>query len=221
MRIVNVVNYEGRYAVSDTGIIYNLKKGSVMKTNVNKYGYEEVSLHSPSLGCKKIRVHRIVYESFHGKVDDDLVIDHIDCNKLNNNLNNLRKLTNRENVARSKVSKFGRGGRYFKHLNKYGAGIQINNVKYFLGVFLTIDEARSAYDDALEDWELRGELPFKKDRTINLCKRCGHVKPISEFYYIKGHGYQYYCKDCQKEYGKEYRKSKSEGSYIPLYTKMM
>lgn len=49
------------------------------------HGYEEVTLSSVKSGKSKMRVHRIVYESFNGKVKDDLVIDHIDNNKLNNN----------------------------------------------------------------------------------------------------------------------------------------
>lgn len=40
---------------------------------------------------------------------------------------------------------------------------------------------------------------------MKLCSHCGQVKPVSEF--NKG---QYYCKDCQKEYSKEfYRKKKA------------
>lgn len=117
MKVINVVGYEGIYAVSDTGIIFNIKKGTVMKTHVNMHGYEEVTLSSVKSGKSKMRVHRIVYESFNGKVKDDLVIDHIDNNKLNNNLSNLRKLTNRENICRSKVSKYGRGVHYFEKIN--------------------------------------------------------------------------------------------------------
>lgn len=39
MKVINVVGYEGIYAVSDTGIIFNIKKGTVMKTHVNMHGY--------------------------------------------------------------------------------------------------------------------------------------------------------------------------------------
>lgn len=39
-----------------------------MKTHVNMHGYEEVTLSSVKSGKSKMRVHRIVYESFNGKV---------------------------------------------------------------------------------------------------------------------------------------------------------
>ena len=35
MNVINVVGYEGIYAVSDTGIIFNIKKGTLMKTRIN------------------------------------------------------------------------------------------------------------------------------------------------------------------------------------------
>ena len=42
-------------------------------------------------------VHRIVYMSFHNDIDKNLVIDHIDTVKTNNNINNLRQVTRFEN----------------------------------------------------------------------------------------------------------------------------
>ena len=209
MRIINVIGYEGVYAISDEGTLYNIVKGTIMKTRVDVSGYEIVVLSLNN--CKKThRVHRLVYESFHGKKDDNLVIDHIDNNKLNNRLDNLRKLTNRDNVSRSKVSKYGRGVRFYPKLNKFGSYIQINKTPYHLGTFQTQNEASKAYSDALYNWENYGILPEKKDRSIKKCKICGKIKPISDFYHIKGHGYQTYCKECQKAYGKEYRRKLKE-----------
>lgn len=123
---------------------------------------------------------------------------------------NLRKLTNRENICRSKVSKYGRGVHYFEKINKYGACIQINKIQYHLGVFCDVEDARNAYDKALSDWNDNGILPYKRDRTVKKCNACNEVKSVSEFYYIKGHGYQYMCKECQKKYGKEYRLKKKK-----------
>lgn len=212
MRIINVIDFEGIYAVSDEGRIFNLVKGTVMKTRINKYGYETVCLRKNGMK-KDFRVHRLVYESFHGRKDDKLVIDHIDGDKTNNKLFNLRKLTNRENVSRSKVSKYGRGVCYYKKLNKYGSNIQIEKVLYHLGTFSTKEEAGIAYNKALYEWENNHILPYKEDKSKKWCKMCGEIKPISEFYYIKGHGHQTYCKECQKAYGKEYRKRLKKEDY--------
>lgn len=46
-------------------------------------------------------VHRLVYETFVGPIPDNMTINHIDGNRLNNNLNNLELLTHRENIEHS------------------------------------------------------------------------------------------------------------------------
>lgn len=50
-------------------------------------------------GLKKdYRVHRLVYKAFIGDIPEGMVIDHIDGNKLNNNVNNLRCVSFAENM---------------------------------------------------------------------------------------------------------------------------
>ena len=47
---------------------------------------------------KAYRVHRLVYETFIGPIPDNMVIDHIDGDRNNNNVSNLRCVTLSENV---------------------------------------------------------------------------------------------------------------------------
>ena len=55
--------------------------------------------------CDKVyKVHRIVYILHHGKIDQDLVIDHIDGDGLNNNIDNLRLVTQFVNSLNMSVS---------------------------------------------------------------------------------------------------------------------
>jgi hypothetical protein len=42
-------------------------------------------------------LHRLVYSAFNGPIPEDKVVDHIDGDKFNNKLSNLRLLTPREN----------------------------------------------------------------------------------------------------------------------------
>lgn len=44
------------------------------------------------------RAHRVVYETFVGKIKQGLEIDHIDGDKHNNNISNLRMVTRSENM---------------------------------------------------------------------------------------------------------------------------
>lgn len=54
--------------------------------------------------------HRIVYALVHGECPIDLTIDHIDCNKDNNSINNLRLLTRNENSSRGNIYKVAPSG---------------------------------------------------------------------------------------------------------------
>jgi hypothetical protein len=56
-------------------------------------------------GRRRIFIHKLVYEAFIGPVPNGYCIDHIDGDKYNNNLNNLRILTYEQN---SKLGNYNR-----------------------------------------------------------------------------------------------------------------
>ena len=93
-----VRGYSGLYEVSDFGDVRSLKYGKVRYLKKMKYsnGYEYLRLYRDRKS-KPYRVHRLVYEAFHGTIPDGYEIDHIDGDKLNNRLGNLRVVTPKEN----------------------------------------------------------------------------------------------------------------------------
>ena len=198
MRIVNVLGYEGLYAVSDVGEVYSLKRGNKMNLSIDRGGYYVVRLSKNGIK-RKFFVHRIVYGSFKGKLSDKLVVDHINSNKLDNRIENLRQITSRENTARAKVSPFGRGVKYFKERNMYGSFIQIEKIRYNLGYFSNCIDAQKAYAEALGNWENKRILPPKRDNTVKLCDGCKRILPKTDFYYVRGHGTSWLCKECSKK----------------------
>lgn len=211
MKIKNVVGYEGKYAISEDGRVFNLIRGIEMKQHdIDGYMCVKFRVNNE---IKNYRVHRLVYAAFKGRIIEGLVIDHIDGNKKNNNITNLRQLSNRENcnlgIQEKRKYKLPRGVRRFKKDNMFGAEIGIEKERYYLGTFKTSEEASDAYQSALRNWLDNKIKPQKRDRSVKLCKTCGKVKPITEFYYIQGHGYSWYCKDCSKEYSRNRRADKS------------
>ena len=80
-------------------------------------------------------------------------MDHIDSDKLNNNVNNLRLVTNRENVSKERTFKSGlpTGVYFHKRNKKYESQIRINGKKKYLGSFNTIEEASNAYQNKLKE----------------------------------------------------------------------
>lgn len=79
------------YSVSSSGDILN-RRGRKLHQYLDRHGYYYVSL-----GGKKYKVHRLVASAFIGDVDGKEV-DHIDTNRKNNSLDNLRIVTRKENA---------------------------------------------------------------------------------------------------------------------------
>jgi HNH endonuclease/AP2 domain len=92
---------------------------------------------------KSYLAHRLAWFYVYGSWPRE--IDHIDGNKLNNAISNLRECTRSENNQNrrgvSGVSRVMRGGRY-------RASICVNRKQIHLGCYSTQDEARSAYLEA-------------------------------------------------------------------------
>ena len=107
-----------------------------------------------------------MYQAFIGELDNLLVIDHIDGNRHNNNVSNLRQIHTRENTSRAKEHPFGQGVHFLKNRNKYTSTIQINCIRYHLGCFDTAIEAEDAYLVALDKWDNFGVTPEVKGINV-------------------------------------------------------
>jgi hypothetical protein len=109
---VDAIGYENLYSVSNLGRVM-AKERTLIEKNRNvkrvkrkhlmrqciKYGqYYTLGLIDSNGNHKTHYTHKLVYESFNGRVKDGNQIDHIDSNPLNNRLENLREVTPLENV---------------------------------------------------------------------------------------------------------------------------
>jgi hypothetical protein len=105
--------------------------------------------------------HRLAWYLYYGEwPNTGKHIDHIDRNKLNNKISNLRLVTPKENMfnkvsAKGKVNNY-RGVSYRKDRGKWRAQISINNKCVHLGTFLTEEEAYASYLSAAK--EIHGEF---------------------------------------------------------------
>lgn len=111
---------------------------------VTPYGYRYIQLNG-----RKYAAHRIVWLIEHGEFPST-DIDHIDRNKLNNQISNLRLVTRKENcenkIAQRNNQLGIRGVSYNPRLRKYIAQIQHHGKGIHIGVFQTPQEAKTAYD---------------------------------------------------------------------------
>lgn len=82
------------YEVSDMGQVRNKKSGRVLKQGTKPNGYNFVLL---GRGNNK-HVHRLVAQAFLDNVDNLPEVHHIDSNKSNNCVENLRWISHKDNV---------------------------------------------------------------------------------------------------------------------------
>jgi hypothetical protein len=148
-----IVGYEN-YQISNYGRVRNNKTNRIMKQSVLRDGYLVLSL------CKKgklknHRVHRLVASVFCLNPDDKPHVDHIDCNKLNNNYVNLRWSTIPENNM-NRTKQAGTSSKYIgvclnKRCNKWQANFKLNGKLKHLGYFTNEEDAARCYDRAAKE----------------------------------------------------------------------
>lgn len=109
-----VVGYEGFYEVSDWGNVKTVErivqfgkqkrtiKEKSLKGIIDVWGYRLVTLSKSSKQIRK-RVHQLVAQAFIPNPENKRDIDHIDCDKTNNRVENLRYVTCKENMANPKT----------------------------------------------------------------------------------------------------------------------
>lgn len=95
----DVVGFEGLYAVTSCGKVWSYKKKRFLTGWVTGNGYRLVILRKNKKSYRR-RVHILVAEAYLGRPEDPTYTDvgHLDDNRLNNNINNLKWMTRSENL---------------------------------------------------------------------------------------------------------------------------
>jgi len=153
-----IPGYVGLYEVSNLGKVRSLDryvnsrwdkdkliKGQILKPKLDK-GYLMLGLRS--IGNKKfIKVHQLVAMAFLGHIPDGFnnVINHIDFNKLNNNVNNLEITNQRRNtilsIDKTKTSSKYIGVQWNKQRGRWKMRISIGKDRFS---YLFTDELKAS-----------------------------------------------------------------------------
>lgn len=123
----DIPGYEGMYQVSDKGGIRSCErtivtrrgfarviKGKEIKPSLNNGGYLITHLCKGSV-IKSFCVHYIVALAFIGKRPKNMDVDHINEDKKDNRICNLRYLSRHENASRSTKGRFWKGSNSMEH----------------------------------------------------------------------------------------------------------
>ena len=88
--------FEGLYEIDEDGGVYSLRSKKYLKPIKTNSGYLQVSLFVNSKRFYRY-IHRLVAEAFIDNPNNLLEINHIDENKMNNNVNNLEWCSHKYN----------------------------------------------------------------------------------------------------------------------------
>jgi len=133
------------------GALYNkVSRGSAKRGTLAGYIAED--------GYRRVRVdgtyyyiHRLTWQLLTGKeIPEDLFIDHIDGNRLNNHIDNLRLASSQENqynkFRQSNGTSKYKGVWFDSVKDKWKASIRLKEKRLYIGQFDTELEAAIAYD---------------------------------------------------------------------------
>lgn len=119
-----------------------VKSGSICARNVDSKGYQRLCFDG-----KQYRAHRVAWAMVHGEMPS-LQIDHINGNKLDNRIDNLRLATNAENSRNVGLKKNNTSGitgvTYHARAKKWLAQIVVNRKNHYIGLFDNKSDAAAA-----------------------------------------------------------------------------
>ena len=150
----DIIGYEGLYQISNFGNVKSLKysKSKFLKGAVNNCGYRQVNLCKNSI-VKSFKIHQLVATHFLNHIVNgyEKVINHIDFNRLNNEVSNLEIVSPRENTNKKHLqsSSNSTGVSWHKGRSRWISQIYHTGKLNFLGYFKTESEASNAYQNEL------------------------------------------------------------------------
>ena len=92
-----------KYLISSQGRVMNKTSGRILKPYNDKRGYDRVDLQNANSEQKHMKTHRLIAMAFIPNPEDKDFVDHIDRNRSNNNIDNLRWVTNIENCQNREI----------------------------------------------------------------------------------------------------------------------
>lgn len=116
-----IQGFEGLYRISNTGKVFSERQMRMMKQHPNSKGYMRVCLSGNGIHSKAFFVHRLVAAHFVHNDNPEVnnVVNHLDCNFLNNSADNLEWTTKGGNSRHAvKMGRMKRTRTWLKRLHE-------------------------------------------------------------------------------------------------------
>ena len=146
---IEIKGYDN-YAISNFGNVLNITTGDFLKYNMGSNGYYQIRLSKNGI-VTTYSLHQLLAKHFIPNPKLCPCVDHIDRDKTNNSISNLRWVTHQENMLnktkRQNCSSIYKGVHFNKKSKKWECQIKIDNKKKYLGLFETELEAGRAFNN--------------------------------------------------------------------------
>jgi len=145
--------YENLYKICKNGDIISCKfnKEKILKPTINSRGYLHVTLYKNNKR-KNLKIHRLIALHFIDNPNNYQIVDHVNQNRVDNRIENLRWITHSGNNRNSKNrGEYLKGVSFDKRHNKFVAQIYIDYKHKNLGFFENEEEAHNVYMKAYNE----------------------------------------------------------------------
>jgi len=144
MEFIKIEGYN--YSINILGDVRNDKTNKILKKWIDTNGYYRINIFK-----KKFNIHRLIGIYFIPNPNNKLFIDHINNNKIDNSINNLRWVSSSENNSnsskRKNASSLYKGVSFNNRDKKWIVQISINKKVIRLGAFNDEKEGAKKYNE--------------------------------------------------------------------------
>lgn len=160
--MIKINRLRDNYIISSNGLVYSIPRrgtyGGVLKYTICKFGYKRIGIRTDNKS-KGEYLHRLLAETFIENPNEYPQVNHKDCNKLNNDLDNLEWCTPQQNAQHARdndlpkvQSNTNQKNIYYdKKEKKYSVIFRRNNINNRLGRFKTLEGAIIVRDEHLKN----------------------------------------------------------------------
>lgn len=134
----------------DTGDIFGIKNGK----KIGSYNGDGYIIVGPNFNrkynikCGRVLAHQFIWYWVHNEVP--LCIDHINMNRSDNRICNLRSVSRSQNG----FNRNAKGYSWHKRLKRFIVQIQVDKKPIYLGCVKTIEEAEKIYSDGKKKYHI-------------------------------------------------------------------
>ena len=115
--------------------------------SINRSGYRKMKIKQATF-----EIHRLIWVMFNGYIPVGLQVDHINRDRLDNRIENLRLVTHRQNAENNSRNMSGVPGVHWNRFErKWQAYFKVNGKTITVGRFKDFDDACAAKDAAMRE----------------------------------------------------------------------